>query len=217
MLEHEWKAFLATRGVAVPRGVFLPVRDDTVAVNDELRALRPPFAVKALGPAIVHKSDVGAVRLGVGGGDALAATIDDMLARLARGPAPAIAGVLVEEMAAPGIEVMVGVVSDATFGRLLAFGLGGTRVEAAGDVHFFTLPLRPPDVDTLLAIIPWLPAAARRSGEGGLRALRELVWAFGGPGGLGAHPALDALELNPVVVGADTAIALDARGTMRAC
>lgn len=215
MLEHEWKAFLAARGVAVPRGVFLPYRDGRVEVDGQASALRPPFAVKALGPAIVHKSDVGAVRLGVGGGAALADAIRDMLAGLT--PATAIAGVLVEEMAPPGIEVMLGSVADAAFGRLLAFGLGGTRVEALGDVHFFALPLRRADVDTLLNLVPWLEVAARRSGEGGIRALRELVWRFGGPGGLAVDPIIDALELNPVVVSGHVAVAVDARGAMRTC
>lgn len=214
MLEHEWKAWLADRGVPVPRGVFLPGGREAGA--EAFEGLRPPLVVKALGPGIVHKTELSAVRVGLPTATAAAAAAVEMTQVIAAGGVP-VAGVLVEEMGEPGVEVMLGVAQDPAFGRLLAFGLGGTRVEALGEVQFFTVPLREHDVDTVLATVPWLEAAIRRSGPGGLRALRDLVWRFAGPGGVGLDPDVQRLELNPVIVHGRGAVAVDARGVRNGC
>ena len=218
MLEHEWKAWLEKRGIPVPRGVFVPAGDAASRLPAAVGTLHPPLAVKALGASIVHKTDVGGVRLGVRDARAVAAVIGEMRDALA-GRDAGLAGFLVEEMAAPGVELLLGTVRDATFGRLLAFGLGGTRVEALGDVRFFALPLRPFDVDTVLAVVPWLEPALRRAGERGMRALRDVVWRFGGPNGVALDPGIERLEINPIIASGQGVVAVDARGegTRPAC
>src|SRR5262249_13746159 len=161
-------------------------------------ALRPPLVVKALGHAIVHKTDLGAVRLNVAARE-VGAVIADLAHALA-GRGIDAEGFLVEEMAEPGLEVMLGLHTDPVFGRLVAFGLGGTRVEALGEVGFFAAPLRAVDVDTVLASIPWLTAALRRTGDAGICGLRDAVWRFGGPEGLAADASIRSLEVNPLIV-----------------
>ena len=209
LLEHEWKARLAAHGLAVARGVFVPAAQTSRL--PAIDALRPPLVVKALGRTIVHKTDLGAVRLNVAPGDAGTVIADLCRAMADRGVEPE--GFLIEEMAEPGLEVMLGLHTDPVFGRLVAFGLGGTRVEALGEVGFFAAPLRAVDVDTVLASIPWLTAALRRTGEEGIRGLRDALWRFGGPEGLAADASIQSLEVNPLIVNARGAIAVDARGT----
>jgi hypothetical protein len=182
------------------------------ALPDRIATLRGPFAVKAVSPSIVHKSDVGAVRLGVADAAAASHAIADMTASLAaRGLGP-VEGFLVEQMVEPGLEILVGVVEDGTFGRLLAFGAGGIAVEARDEVVFFSLPLRRWDVDTLMAALPAVAAALRRLGGRSEDALRALIWRVGAADGLGLEPSIREVELNPVIVNRHGATAVDARG-----
>jgi acetate---CoA ligase (ADP-forming) subunit beta len=168
--------------------------------------------VKAVSAAIVHKSDVGAVRLGVADAAGVSHAIAEITARLAaRGLGP-VEGFLVEQMVEPGLEVLVSVVEDETFGRLLAFGAGGIAVEARDDVLFFALPLRRSDVDTLMGGVPTVAAALRRLAGRSEPALRDLLWRMGAPDGLGLDASIRDVELNPVIVNRHGAIAVDARG-----
>jgi succinyl-CoA synthetase beta subunit len=216
-LEHEWKGWLAERGFAIPRGVFVSADAGADGLGAATRGLRPPLVAKALSPAVVHKTELGAVRLGIHDPASLLAALAEMRAALERHGVGPIAGLLVEEMAEPGVELLLGVVTDPTFGRLLAFGQGGTRVESLGEVSFFALPLRPFDVATVLGALPWLAPTIQRVGEDGVRALREAIWAFGRPGGVGTSPEIERLEINPLIVNRTGAIAVDARGASASC
>ncbi len=216
-LECEWKAYLCARGLAVPDGVLVPSAADAAAIRALVDDLRPPLAVKAQSAAIVHKSDVGAVRLGVGDAAAAALAVADMRAALGTRGLGDVAGFLVEEMAEPGVELTLGTVVDACFGRLVAFGAGGTRVEALGEVRFFAAPLRRRDVETLVASVPWLPRTLARLGVTARHALEAALWRFGGPDGLAAEAGLDHVEINPLIVNARGAVAVDVRGAFRAC
>src|SRR5204862_3382865 len=100
-----------------------------------------PLVLKAFGPGIVHKSDVGAVRVGLGP--------DDLEGAAAAMPAEA-AGWLVEEQAPPGVELIVGVVRRPGFGLLALVGLGGTLTELVGDVCMRLCPLTADDADAML-------------------------------------------------------------------
>src|SRR5207249_3842279 len=98
--------------------------------------LSSPLVLKAFGPGIVHKSDVGAVRVGL-----TAAELEGAAAAM---PADA-SGYLVEEQAAPGVELIVGVVRRPGFGLLALVGLGGTLTELVGDVCMRLCPLTAAD------------------------------------------------------------------------
>src|SRR4029077_13279612 len=84
-----------------------------------------PVALKAAGPTIVHKSDVGGVRLDLATSDAVRHAYEDMHAQLGS----AMTGALVQRMADPGVETIIGVVLDPLFGPLVMFGLGGIATE----------------------------------------------------------------------------------------
>ena len=175
--------------------------------------LRPPLVVKALIPGVVHKSELGAVRVGLGSAADAEAAMREMHERLGAG-ATRPAGYLVEEMVEPGVELLLGATNDTAFGRLLVFGAGGAAVEALGEATFFALPLRPADVDSLLATLPWLAPTLRRLGSVATAALREAIWRFGGPEGIGLAPRLAHLELNPLIAGRTGVTAVDAKGAV---
>ena len=197
MPEPVVKARLRDAGIVVPNG--------TIDV-DEAGAMQPPLVLKAFGTGIVHKSDVGAVRLGLGHDD-LAAAVDDMTATLAgHGVAPD--GFLVEEQAAPATEFLVGV-TRTPFGLAVAVGLGGLLAELLDDVAVGLVPV---DIDELLssfrasAVLGGVrggPPLDRAALAGVVRGLVAVAEEFG--------DRLLELECNPVLVGTSGAVAADAR------
>ncbi|WP_067828963.1 acetate--CoA ligase family protein [Actinomadura kijaniata] len=206
--EHAVKAWIAGFGVAVPRGA-------TATAHAELEAaaagLAPPLVVKAYGPGLLHKSDAGAVRLGLGSAAAAAAAAAEMLDSLAaRGIVPD--GFLVEEQAPAGVEVIVGAVRDPAFGPVLLVGLGGVFTEVLRDTALRLAPITEADA---WAMLEELRGAALLDGLRGrppvdrgalvkvLLAVSDMVTALG--------DGFTEFELNPVICGPDGAVAVDAR------
>jgi acyl-CoA synthetase (NDP forming) len=142
--EPDVKAALAALGVSVPRAV----GDANAAPGSA------PVVLKAFGPGIVHKSELGAVRIGVAP-DELAGAVEGMKARLAE-HAITPAGFLVEEQSdtGAGLEVIVGVVRREPFGLVIALGLGGTLTELLDLVAVRMFPLHEHDARELVATFP---------------------------------------------------------------
>ena len=130
LLEHEVKRLLRLVGMAVPAGIFIPAGEKAPVPFP----LPFPLVAKAALPGVASKSDLGGVRLGIRDAAGLSAAVADI------GKIPA-AGVLVEEMARPGVEVIVGGTVDPQFGPIVMFGLGGLFVELFRDVAFAMAPL----------------------------------------------------------------------------
>jgi acyl-CoA synthetase (NDP forming) len=209
--EPEVKAALAERGVAVPAGAVVDAPDELAAAA---KALDAPLVLKAFGPGLVHKSDVGAVVLGLDH-DGLEAAAVAMGERLAgHGLTPA--GFLVEEQATTGgVELIVGVVQRAPFGPVVALGLGGTLTEVLDQVALRLCPLSEADARDLVRTFPAAKVLAGVRGAPPVDedALVALLLAIAGEDGLVAElgDELAELECNPVLAGPDGALALDAR------
>ena len=110
------------------------------------RILGFPVALKAVGPAILHKTEVGGIRLGLIDEAAVVGACRDLKERLGAD----LTEFLVQPMVPEGVEVIAGVTRDATFGPLIAYGSGGTLVELLADVAFRLHPLTDVDVDAML-------------------------------------------------------------------
>jgi acetyl coenzyme A synthetase (ADP forming)-like protein len=110
-----------------------------------------PVAVKIVSQQIIHKTEVGGVRTGIGTAVELKEACVEMLDSVSHhAPSATIDGLLVQRMIPGGRETIVGVSRDAVFGPLVMFGLGGIYVEALGDVVFRIAPLGPLDVHDML-------------------------------------------------------------------
>ncbi|MFC4564691.1 acetate--CoA ligase family protein [Nocardiopsis mangrovi] len=209
--EPQVKRLIAAAGIAVPRGRTAPGAQGLARAAAGLSA---PLVLKAHGPGIAHKSEHGAVVLGLGGPDAVVRAAERMGAALAgRGLPPA--GFLVEEQVDPGVELIVGAVRDASFGPLLLAGLGGIWAELIGDTSLRLCPIGRGDAEAMLGE---LRGAALLDGARGAppvdrAALADLLLAVGGPGGIAERlgPVLGEFELNPVIAGPRGAVAADAR------
>jgi len=206
--EHRAKAFLGACGIAVPDGAL--ARDLAEAQKVAAR-LGFPLVLKAQSADLPHKSDAGGVILGIGDAPALAAAWERLHANLAASrPGLALEGVLVERAASPGLEMLVGARRDREWGPVLVVGLGGIWTEALGDVA-----VMPPDAteDEIAAELWLLKGAALLAGLRGapsvdVRAVARVAATLGQL--MLEEPALQDIEINPLMVYPSGAVALDA-------
>jgi acyl-CoA synthetase (NDP forming) len=209
------KDALRDLGAAVPRGAAVADGADAAVAAKRLEGA---VVLKAFGPGIVHKSDVGAVRVGLAA-DEVEAAASAMAARLAEHGITA-AGFLVEEQQAAGVELIVGVVRHAGFGPAVLLGVGGTLTELVDRTVLGLFPLDDASARAMLADFP-LPAlldGARGADAVDRDALVSLLLAVAGAGGLVDQlgEALVEFECNPVIVTADATVAVDARLVLNA-
>ena len=209
LTEVEAKQLLAEAGISVTETRLAPTSADAVKHAEELGY---PVALKIVSPQITHKSDVGGVKLGLANADEVAAAFDDIVAAAkAAEPKATIDGVSVQRMAEPGVEVITGMTTDAQFGPVLMFGLGGVLVEVLKDVAFRVVPLTKRDAGQMIREIQGFPLLEGHRGRepADLEALESLLLRLSSF--IEAHPEITELDLNPVFAYPSGAIAVDAR------
>lgn len=139
LLEDEAKALLKTIGIAVPEHFVAQDKDDALHAANTIGW---PIAMKIVSPDILHKSDVGGVKLNIKNKDELYSAFDAMMDDIAKKADGAmIKGVLIEAMAKKGTEIIIGGIRDAQFGPAVMFGIGGIFVELLKDVSFGIAPV----------------------------------------------------------------------------
>ena len=205
--ERESLDLLRAAGLAVTTAI--AARDADAAVEAARALGRNAVALKADVTGLAHKSDLGLVRLGLRGDDDIRAAADDLLAT-ARGHGLAVDGLLVEPMAGPGVELIVGLRRDASFGPAVVVGFGGLLTEVLDDV---AIRLAPVDRDSALAMLGELRGARILDGVRGSApvdrgAIADLIVSLGKLGD--AQPDIVEVDLNPVIASADGALAVDA-------
>jgi acyl-CoA synthetase (NDP forming) len=194
-------ALLADYGLPVVESAAAGSADEAVAAA---RTIGGPVAMKTDEPGIAHKSDVGGVRLGLAGDDQVAAAYADLAERI--GPR-----VVVSAMAGDGVELALGIVRDPLLGPLVLVAAGGVLVELLDDRVVALPPVAPAvarravdrlKVRRLLDGFRGAPAADVEALLSAVTALSALAMELG--------DAIDAVDVNPVVVRPDGLRAVDA-------
>jgi acetyltransferase len=209
--ETEAREVIAAYGFRLPQNVLARTVDEAVATATRIGF---PVALKIVSPDILHKTDVGGVRLNLGDAEAVAqgfAGIDATVRRLF--PSAAIHGIAVQEMVVGGREVILGVTRDPQFGPLLMFGLGGIYVEVLKDVSFRVAPIGPDEAEAMIREIRSFPLLGGVRGEKPSD-LRAIVEALGRLSQLCLDfPEILELDVNPLLVKPEGggAVAIDAR------
>lgn len=197
--EHDGGPLLDAVGVRRPRGRLVTSAD---AAADAAIRLGPQVVLKVASADIPHKSDVGALRLGVPAADAPEVFRELLGAVRAARPDAAVDGVLVQETVQPGAEVLVGVTASAAgLPHVLTVGMGGTATELYRDIASVTLPAGPEAVEATLRRLRGFPLLVGHRGGAGhdLPALVTAVLAIGDLAcALGDR--LAELEVNPLFV-----------------
>ncbi|HWI25746.1 MAG TPA: acetate--CoA ligase family protein [Stellaceae bacterium] len=197
--EHAAREILAAAGLAMPAQRLVTERGGLAAAAE---ALGFPLALKIQSPDIAHKTEIGGVRLGIGDAAALGAAYEAVMqaARQAR-PEARLEGVLLQPMAKPGVEMIVGTIRDPVFGPLVMLGAGGVATELFKDV---TYRLAPVDASEARAMLEELRAAPlvcgfRGAAAADIDALAALVARLSDFAA--AHrDRVQEVELNPVIV-----------------
>jgi acetyltransferase len=147
--ESESKQLMAAWGIPITQEVRV---DSVEAAVEAAQRLGYPVVLKVDSPDILHKTEAGVVRLGVGDAAQVRIAYADILARAAAyAPNAAISGVLVQEMVTDGVEVIVGVSYDAQLGPTILFGSGGIMVEVYNDVALRRCPITQAEARTMLS------------------------------------------------------------------
>ncbi len=137
--EREAKQLLACYGLPVTQEALAATAIEAAAIAAKMGG---PVALKIDSPDIAHKTEAGGIRLGVSGKDAVSEAFDSIIeSARAYAPQAKINGVLVQEMARPGVEMMLGVIMDPVFGPIIAAGLGGIHVEVLKDISYRAAPV----------------------------------------------------------------------------
>ena len=184
-------------------------REQAIALSKELGF---PVAMKIISPDILHKSDIGGVKLGLQTPDEAGKAFDNIMAAARKSdPQANIHGISVQQMARPGTEVIVGMFTDQQFGPVLMFGLGGIFVEVLKDVSFGIVPLNKRDAREMIREIKGYPILEGYRGQEkvDISNLESLLLKISGF--MEDHPEIKEFDLNPIFAYKDGAVVVDAR------
>jgi acetate---CoA ligase (ADP-forming) len=169
-----------------------------------------PVALKAVATGLLHKSDAGGVRLDLDGTDAVRAAAREIEAAVARA-GHELEGFVLQPMAARGVEMIVGVVHDESFGPVLACGAGGTTAELINDVAVRITPLTDLDAGEMVRSLKTFPLldGYRGAAPCDVAAIEDVLLRVSAM--VQRHPEIAELDCNPVIVGPQGAVIVDAR------
>jgi len=197
--EVKGKSILQAYGFQTPAGQLVASSDEAAEISARIGF---PVAMKIVSADIIHKTDLGGVRLNVASAEEVRDYYDLMMLRIGqRAPEAKIEGVFIEKMLEPGLEVIIGMTRDPHFGPMLMFGLGGIFVEVMKDVTFHLAPITEAEaLQMLKATRSYEILKGKRGKRGvdliaianGLQRISQLTTDF---------PEIAELDINPFIVG----------------
>ena len=210
--EHEALHLLQTYGVPV-------VGHRLVTTLEEARSAAKecgyPVVMKAVAPGVLHKTDIGAVRVDIRSRAELDEAFGDLIRKLGEAGVD-LEGILVQRYASGGRETVIGMSTDPSFGPILMFGLGGIYVEALKDVSFGLAPVSEIDAREMIESIRGAGLLEEFRGEAGVNqaALVETIQRISQM--VLDHPDIAELDINPCLAFPDGVLAVDCRVAVRA-
>lgn len=204
LMEHESKEILEGFGIQTSGGMIAKDERDAVEIA---RYLGYPVVLKIASPDVVHKSDLGGVKLDLRNDFDVKKAYNEIVSQF---KGRDITGVSVQKMVSPGMDAIIGVTHDETFGPVIMFGLGGVFVEVLKDVSFRVLPITEEMADEMIKEIrgyPLLKGYRGRSAD--IQSLRELLLKVSNL--ITMYPQIRELDMNPVVLYPSGYMVIDAR------
>jgi acetyl-CoA synthetase (ADP-forming) len=209
LLETEARAVCLDYGIPVARSELARNEDEAVCCAEKIGF---PVVLKIVSPDIIHKSDVGGVRVNLKDAEEVHGAYGDILNKVKKHAEKArIIGILVQEMAPPSTEVIVGSTKDPQFGPALMFGLGGILVEILKDVTFRIAPITREEAQEMITEVKAYPVLRgyRGSPPSDTNAIADILLATSRL--VTEHEQIKELDLNPIIVYQKGAKTVDAR------
>lgn len=207
--DAEGREVLAAYGIRVPQSEVAPTAERAVQIAERIGY---PIVMKIASPDILHKSDIGGVAVGIESADAVRTTFQTLLNRGRRFmPTAEIWGVQMQEMVPKGREILIGINRDPQFGHLVVFGLGGIYVEVLQDVTMRVAPISEAEAREMVREIRAFPLLRGVRGEkpADLAATEEVLLRVSQL--VSDFPQIVEMDINPLVVHHEGAIAIDMR------
>jgi acetyl coenzyme A synthetase (ADP forming)-like protein len=198
MSEKEANEILQCYGFPVLKSILLKEPSEVDKVADEFVF---PVAMKISSPDIVHKFDVGGVRLKIKTKEEAKKAFEEIIANVKKfNPSAKIDGVIIERMAKGGVEVILGAVREPKFGPICMFGLGGTFVEAMKDVTFRLAPMWEISAEIMIRTIKAysILKGVRGAPPCDIDAIKDCILRLSQM--VTEHPEIAELEVNPLIV-----------------
>jgi acyl-CoA synthetase (NDP forming) len=194
-------------GIPQPRRTVVPDTAEAALAADDWQA---PVALKAIAPGLVHRTEAGAVRTGLAGSDAVLDAAEAMETRL-REAGSVTEGFLVQEMTPPGVELLVGVTADPTFGPVVAVAAGGAATELLGDASVRLTPLTDVDAREMVRELRTFPLldGFRGAPPCDVAAVEDVLLRLSAL--VENHHEIVEIEINPLIVSREGALAVDVR------
>ena len=193
LMEHECKAILESLGISSTGAFVAGSEKEAVEMSDSIGY---PTVLKVLCPKVIHKSDAGGVKLGLKDAEDVRRAYGEIAASFGDED---LIGVAVQEMAPPGIEAIVGVTTDPTFGPILIFGLGGVFVEILQDISLRSIPLSELDAEDMIEEIKGISLLKGYRGySADIPALKHLLLQISDL--VMKNPEIAEMDLNPVIL-----------------
>lgn len=202
--QGEVTTLLEAAKIPIARSVTAPDLDAALAAA---QAIGYPVVLKAIGPKILHKTEVGGVKLNLADSEALHRAHADLAARLGS----QMTAVLVQQSIPKGIEILIGATLDETFGHTIAYGLGGTLVDLLQDVALRLTPVTDNDITDMLEEVRGtkLLRGWRGAPPADEHAVRDILARLSTV--LECCPEIEEVDFNPTIVSERGAVVVDAR------
>lgn len=207
--EEASKSILKSYGIKVPPYALVKSADEAVKAAKKIGY---PLVMKIVSPQILHKTDVGGVKVGIDNDADVRKTFNDMYGRLSKKKGVEVKGVLLEKMVPKGVEMIVGLQVDPQFGPVIMAGLGGVMTEVFKDVAWRMLPITTSDAKSMINELKSskLFKGFRGSQPINLNMLAKALVQIGKIG-VDNAPYINSIDFNPVVVYPKSYYVIDAK------
>jgi len=209
LLESEAKTICMECGISVPKFQIAANEKEAAKIAE---GIGYPIVAKIVSPEIIHKSDAGGVKVNLKNATEVIEAFKTIIANAKKYNAKAnIVGVLIQEMAPAGTEVIVGAIKDPQFGQTVMFGLGGIFVEVLKDVNFKVAPITLDEAKEMITGLKAYPLLKgyRNTPAADIDALAQILVKVAKL--VMDYPEIKELDLNPIMAYAKGAATVDAR------
>jgi acetyl-CoA synthetase (ADP-forming) len=209
LLETEAKEICIDYGIPVTKFELATNQEQAVKLADQIGY---PVVLKIVSPDIIHKSDSGGVKINLKESKDVRDAYEQIIKNVNKcNPSAKIVGVIVQEMAPPSTEVIVGAIKDPQFGPAIMFGLGGVFVEVLNDVAFRITPVTKEEACEMICEVKAYPLlkgyrTTPPADTGAIASIIQNVSRL-----VTDHPEIKELDLNPILIYEHGAKTVDAR------